>query len=223
MRLNAALVRAGLATSRRKADKLINAGAVSYNDKTITVHATNVKDGDRLRIGRKEMVFHTNVNSQMVLFYKPVGYVCSHSPQSGQKSIFELLPRKYSNYKLAGRLDIDSEGLLVLSRDGKLINELTHPGHSNKKTYLITTKEAIKPTQMQKLNSEFVINNTTIVAKSVRQLSTNKLEIVISQGLNRQIRKMVGHVGLSVEKLIRISIGPYKLGSLKPGQWLQVK
>ncbi len=218
MRLNAALVRLGLADSRRAADSLIESGQVLVNAKQCRDFSTQIAINDTVTAkGVSRKLIHTTFTT--ILFNKPAGYVCSHRAQAGQHSIFELLPSQYAKFKLAGRLDIDSEGLLVLSDDGEMIQRLAHPSNQHEKTYIITVQEELTSKHLAQLRLAQTIDHQTVKAARVQQRAPRELEIVITTGLNRQVRRMAGMAGLSVLSLVRTKVGEFELGRLKTGQY----
>lgn len=223
MRLNAALVSAELAASRRSADTAITDRRVRVNGSLTTDFSYPVQPGDVLRLDDREARIRDSVQTMAIAFYKPAGYVVSHRAQSGQRSMYELLPERYRNFKPGGRLDIDSEGLMVLSNDGNFINRLIHPASGLTKTYLVTVSQQLNRQHVERLREPMNIGGCNIVAISVRQLDRHRITITISQGLNRQVRKMCGQAGLSVTKLVRTKLGRISLGDLQPGKWRQIR
>lgn len=218
MRLNAALVQAGLARSRRKADELISAGQVRLNGQLVNDFSTAVHEGDELAVAGRQTVL-TPLQTDIILFNKPIGYTCTHRPQRGQKTIFALLPAQFAGFKLAGRLDIDSEGLVILSNNGEFIQQLSHPSAAHAKSYRVMVREQPTKQQLAKLSAPLEIMGHTVQAAAVQLLGPHELQITINQGLNRQVRRMCGRVGLTITRLQRTQLGPYRLGNLPPGQW----
>ena len=215
-RLNKYLVGVGLAESRRKADELISAGRVSINGATETNLATRVMDTDldgQSGTKRKDIY---------IAYNKPRGLVCSHIKQGSSKTIFEELPIAFANLKIAGRLDKDSEGLMILSSDGDFINKITHPSSRKDKTYLVYTKQDITQPVVAKLNEGVKLVDgvsklkTTIIGK-------NATRVIISEGRNRQIRRSFETLGLTVIKLQRVRIGLYSNRHLAPKDFIFIK
>lgn len=218
MRLNASLVRLGLADSRRAADFLIETNQVLVNGKVCRDFFTQIEPSDKVEVSGNTQKL-TSAKTTTILFNKPTGYVCSHQAQSGQHSMFELLPKQYATFKLAGRLDIDSEGLLVLSNDGELIQRLTHPSNHHEKIYIVTVQQEITKKHLARLSEPQTMDQTEVKAKRVKQLGPRQFEIVLSTGLNRQVRRMAGYAGLNVLDLKRTKVGEFELGKLETGHY----
>ena len=218
-RLNKYLVAVGLAESRRKADEIITAGRVSINGVAETNLATRVMDADLVELdgqsGKKRKDIY-------IAYNKPRGLVCSHIKQGSSKTIFEELPIAFANLKIAGRLDKDSEGLMILSSDGDFINKITHPSSRKDKTYLVYTKQDIAQTIVEKLNAGVKLVDgvsklkTTIIGK-------NATKVIISEGRNRQIRRSFETLGLTVIKLQRVSIVLYSNRRMDPKEFVFIK
>jgi len=218
-RLNKYLVGVGLAESRRKADELITAGRVSINGATETNLATRVMDTDLVSLDGQSGTKRKDI---YIAYNKPRGLVCSHIKQGSSKTIFEELPIAFANLKIAGRLDKDSEGLMILSSDGDFINKITHPSSRKDKTYLVYTKQDITQPVVAKLNEGVKLVDgvsklkTTIIGK-------NATRVIISEGRNRQIRRSFEGLGLTVIKLQRVRIGLYSNRHLAPKDFIFIK
>lgn len=219
-RLQKIISSAGLA-SRRTAEELIRAGRVTVNGKTARLGMsadlgtdTVCLDGRILRPVRE----HT-----YIMLNKPRGYVTTMSDERGRKTVSGLVADAGARVLPVGRLDIASEGLLLMTDDGELINRLTHPSHGVEKTYETTVSGADMDLALPVLRSALVIDGRKINPARVelaRDGGERKLlRITISQGINRQVRKMCAAAGLRVHRLRRVSEGPLSLGSLAPGQW----
>lgn len=219
-RLQKIISSAGLA-SRRAAEELIRAGRVTVNGETARLGMsadpgkdTVCLDGRAVRPARE----HT-----YIMLNKPRGYVTTMSDERGRKTVFGLVADAGARVLPVGRLDIASEGLLLMTDDGELINRLTHPSHGVEKTYETTVSGADMASALPVLRSAMVIDGRKINPAKVelaRDGGKRKLlRITISQGINRQVRKMCAAAGLRVHRLRRVSEGPLSLGSLAPGQW----
>jgi len=216
MRLNRFLAASGLG-SRRSCEELILAGQVTINGQICQNLATEVSDQDFVKIGSRRVQPEKPL---YVLLHKPRGYLCTASDTHDRRTIFDLLPGHWPRLFHVGRLDRDSEGLLIMTNDGDLGLHLTHPRYKIEKEYEVLLDrpyDAAKstPKLLQGVNTE----HGRARADSVRQLSPVLLRIVLRQGLKRQIRVMLYKAGYEVKRLIRIRIGPLRLTELKAGEW----
>lgn len=219
-RLQKIISSAGLA-SRRAAEELIKAGRVTVNGRKASLGDSADMDMDVVCLdGRalRPLCEHT-----YIMLNKPRGYVTTMSDERGRKTVVELVTGTGARVLPVGRLDLDSEGLLIMTDDGDLINRLTHPSHGVEKTYETTVSGADMDTALPQLRSAMVIDGQQIRPARVelaRDFGDQKLlRITISQGMNRQVRKMCAAAGLRVHRLRRVSEGPLSLGCLAPGQW----
>ena len=150
---------------------------------------------------------------------KPVGFVCSRKGQ-GSRTIYELLPEKYQNLKSIGRLDKESSGLILLTSDGDLANELTHPSHAKKKRYLISLNKPLEPLHQQMVSDVGIMLEDGPSKLILHRSSDDRTdwEVVMSEGRNRQIRRTFESIGYKVVALHRTTFANYKLGELAPAQ-----
>lgn len=205
------------AHSRRKADELIAAGKVLINRQLahmgsiVSEEDTVVVDGVKL-----DPTVHESVT---VLFHKPTGYVCSKDGQ-GSPTIFELLPPTMSTLKIAGRLDKDSSGLVILTNDGHLTQSLTHPSNDKDKVYHVTLNRPLEDGAIAKFAKGVDIGDERVSKMSVLPLAKdNTFEVTIQEGRNRQIRRSFEALSYRVVSLHRVQLGPYELGRLVPKQF----
>ena len=219
MRLQKILSAHGVA-SRREAEKMILDGRVTVNGSMATLGQSALFGIDDIRVDgaqvgpREEPVY--------IMLNKPRGFLTTRSDDRGRKTVMELVQDAGARLYPAGRLDMDSEGLLLLTNDGSFTDIVTHPSFGKIKTYEVhvrgNAKEAIPA-----LRRPIEIDSHTVRAASVELLGRagylSLLRVAIHEGRNRQIRKMCAQCGLEVETLKRVSIGPLELGDLKPGQW----
>ena len=222
-RLNKYIASSGLC-SRRKADELIESGAVMVNGKKVTELGFSV--------GRKDKVF---VNGKMIhpvkheyyRFYKPAGYITSADDEKGRKTIYDLLPENLHHLKPVGRLDRESTGLLILTNDGDLINELTHPSVKVPKFYRVSINGKITQNDIDAMYKGIEIEEgkKAYAEVDVLEVDNNRtvMEIVLYQGLNRQIRKMFEHLGYEVLTLKRTRHATLDLTGLKRGEFKPIK
>ena len=208
--------------SRRASEKVILAGNVKINGKTAAL-------GDKVDPENDTVVYNGKVikpqatNKRYIMLNKPLGYVTTSSDEKGRETVLSLLEGIDERLYPVGRLDMYSEGLLILTNDGELTNRLTHPKHDMSKVYSVIIKGEISPDALHKLNSPMEIDGYKLKPVKVRVISqkegsTNTL-FTLNEGRNRQIRKMCESVGLTIMRLTRISIGKLKLGELERGKW----
>lgn len=223
MRLNKYIASSGIC-SRRKADELIEQGVVSVNGKKVTELG--------FQVGEKDKVFISNElvrpkKHEYYKFYKPSGYITSADDEKDRKIIYDLLPPNMHNLKPVGRLDRDSSGLIILTNDGDLINELTHPSIKVPKVYVVTVEGKVHLHHLEKMATGIEIEDGKIAyADTLILESTNKrtvLQITLYQGLNRQIRKMLDSLGFEVTSLKRIQHATIEIEGLKKGQFKPIK
>jgi|BioPla2DNA2_1021312.scaffolds.fasta_scaffold02196_16 23S rRNA pseudouridine2605 synthase len=221
MRLNRFLALHGYG-SRRKADELIKAGRVSLNGTICTELATRVDPAsDKVSVDGVEI--KASGEKLYLILNKPKGYVVTHSDEKQRSTIFELLPPEAKDMKYAGRLDKNSEGLLLLTNDGELINRLTHPSFKVEKVYKALIAPPINKKSIQMLRRGVPIQAGTTAPAGVyvkgQKEGSMVLKIVIHEGRKRQIRQMIEAVGSKVMNLKRLQFGPLMLKNLPLGHW----
>ncbi len=215
-RLQKIIASRGIA-SRREAEKLILAGKVSVNGEIVReLGAKADPDADELKIGGRKLPGRQPPHA--LAFHKPVGYLCTRSPsrESGP-TIYELLPQD-RRYVSVGRLDRDSSGLLIITDDGALAHRLTHPRFGTRKVYRVVTTRVLDNDQLARLRRGVRLEDGWARANEINHVRGAELEIILTEGRNRQIRRMIEAVGAEVSKLHRTAIGNLQLGRLKPGQ-----
>lgn len=215
-RLNKRLVELGLATSRRSADALIAAGLVKVNAIATTSLATRIKADDHITVAGKSGKIRPHLT---IAFNKPTGYICSHVTQGDTPTIFALLPKNFASLKIVGRLDKDSEGLMLLTSDGALVNHYSHPSNHQTKEYLVTTKQSINEQTLGVLKKPMTLDDRAVNFQTIRRINAHTIKIVLGEGRNRQIRRMLAQNELEVVRLQRIRIGDYQLGRLALGKY----
>ena len=223
MRINKFLAEQGVA-SRRGSDEIIAAGRVTINGKTAQA-GDDVKDDDTVLVDGK-MLSH-KVKYEYYLLNKPKGYLCTVSDDKGRKTVMDLLPAGAGRVFPVGRLDYDTEGMLILTNDGDLAYRLTAPQSEIAKTYLVRVDGSVSDIQLNRLRAGVEIERGVVTKKcKVTVTETNKkftkLRVVLTEGKNREIRKVMKFLGLDVARLIRVSYGPFQLGSLKRGEVREV-
>lgn len=156
---------------------------------------------------------------QVVALHKPKGLLCTRRDERGRPTIYTLLPKKFQNFAYVGRLDRDSEGLLLLTNDGALAERLARPRSKMEKEYLVTLDAPLDPAAIPKLLRGIMIPGGRARAERVELSGEKSVRIVLTQGLKRQLREMFYRVGREVRRLTRVRIGPITLDGLVPGSW----
>lgn len=224
IRLQKIIAESGLC-SRRKAEELIKQGKVKVNGHPVKLgDGASAKDiitvnGERIDTPKKKSKLYLMLN-------KPRGYVTTMADEMDRKCVTELLSGVSERVYPVGRLDKNSEGLLLFTNDGKFANDIMHPSRHISKTYRVTVRPDINDEQLVSLSEGVVIDGRKTMPASVNVLSHEQsrvvLQIVIREGRNRQVRKMCEAVGLEVARLRRTAVGPVKLGMLKPGAYREL-
>jgi 23S rRNA pseudouridine2605 synthase len=215
MRLNRFLALAGVA-SRRGAESIIQKSRVTVNGAVCTDLATQVSLRDNVRVdGRvvraKEFVY--------ILLNKPRNYLTTRSDERSRKTIYDLLPRRTSNLVHVGRLDKESEGLLLLTNDGELVLRLTHPRFRLEKEYLVDLDREFDMSYEGKIKKGIYLAEGRARVASLHKVNPRQVRVVLTQGLKRQIRRIFAALGYSVERLQRVRIGPLTARGLAPGRF----
>lgn len=223
MRLNKYLAESGV-TSRRGADELIAEGAVQINGKRVYELGVKVNlKTDKVLVNGKPV--RPEIRKVYVLFNKPKGVMTTMDDPEGRPCIGEYFKRFESRVFPVGRLDYDSEGLLLLTNDGDFAQRVTHPKHEVLKTYLVKVDGQPTEEQVHKLRTGVTIIGGRVAAREIERLkgtASDKYDwfkVVIGEGKNRQIRRMFEKIGFDVMKLQRIAIGRLKMGGLARGEW----
>lgn len=199
--------------SRRMADKAVAAGRATINDRPAET-GSDVKDTDTVELDGR--VITPAVNTVTVMFHKPVGCVVSRDGQ-GSLTIYDLLPDEYRLLKPIGRLDKNSSGLLLLTNDGQLANELTHPRYSKIKIYEVTLGKPLAPLHRQMINDHGINledGNSQLALERLVDGDDTQWRITMKEGRNRQIRRTFASLNYYVAKLHRTTFGAYHLGEL---------
>ncbi|QJE97771.1 pseudouridine synthase [Luteolibacter luteus] len=218
-RLNKFLASCGVG-SRRACDALVQEGHVEINGKVCLNPAQRVEPADFVRVDGKRV---QTKETKTVMFYKPRGYVCSREDELGRDTIYTILPPLLKHLHHVGRLDRDSEGLLILTNDGDLSQTLMHPSKLVEKEYIVTSNQPVLNEHLDLFISGIYIEKNRMRAKSVQRLSSRRYRIVLETGLKRQIRMMFQALGYQVQKLVRIRIGTLELADLPEGAWFPLE
>jgi 23S rRNA pseudouridine2605 synthase len=215
VRLNRFLASAGLG-SRRHCDELIAEGRVTVNGQPCTKFATQVEQGDHVKVGSRLV---RPAETLTIMLHKPAGFVSTRRDPNATDTIYDLLPAKFSRLFNVGRLDAQTEGLLLLTSDGDLAQHLTHPRYKVEKEYELTVDRRWNPKHAQKLLEGVFLDGKRARLARVQPIGPTRLRVVLQQGMNRQIRRMFYEIGYEVERLVRTRVGRLRLGDLPRGSW----
>jgi 23S rRNA pseudouridine2605 synthase len=218
MRLNRYLALCGLG-SRRACEEVILGGGVRINGRPVRELATVVNPDDTV-VARGRVVRPAQL--RYVVLHKPSGCLSSRQSQGGKSTVYDLIPRDAANLPHVGRLDAESEGLLLLSNDGALAQAITHPSRHVEKEYEVILDRTFDPQLVPKLLKGIYLEEGRAKAAHVHIEGGNKLRVVLTQGINRQIRRMFAALGYKVKRLTRTRLGPLKLGRLPRGAWREL-
>ena len=224
MRINKYIAECGVA-SRRNADKLIADGKVSVNGKIVDTLGLDINpECDNVIVDGKSVKLPNKFT--YILFNKPKGCITTVSDDKGRKTIFDYVPSDNRVFPV-GRLDYDSEGMLIITNDGELTERLTHPRNEIPKTYSVKIEGDIVESELAVLRAGVVIDEKRTKKCKLRVIDRTKthtkLEMTIFEGRNREIRKMFEAIGKNVVFLKRIAIGDFRLGGLGRGEWRYLK
>ncbi len=212
--------------SRRKAEELIAAGRVKVNGRPCKLGDKADPDNDLISIDGANIEASARREHVYYMLNKPRGYVTTASDELERRCVMDLMTGVEERVYPVGRLDRNSEGLLLLTNDGELANKIMHPRGHISKTYRVTVRPDITEEQLTLLSEGVVIDGVKTLPATVSVLTKEEgrvvLQLTIREGRNRQIRKMCEAVGLEVARLKRTSVGPIKLGMLKPGEYREL-
>jgi len=215
VRLNRFLAAAGLG-SRRQCDELISSGQVTINGQVCTDFSAQPSPTDYVKVNgrlvRTERPF-------TIILHKPAGFVSTRRDDHARDTVFDLIPAKFSHLFHVGRLDAQTEGLLLLSNDGELAQHLTHPRFKVDKEYEVTLDKPWDSALSQRLLRGITLDGERARISEIHSLSSTRLRVVLRQGINRQIRRMFEALGYQVKRLIRLRVGNLRLGDLPRGHW----
>ena len=220
VRLQKFLAEAGVA-SRRASEKLILEGKVSVNNRVVRELGTRIDPRTDYVLVSGEIVRPRR--KIYVAVHKPAGCVTTRSDPEGRPTIFDLLPAEWRHIYPVGRLDYESEGLIFLTNDGEFALRLTHPRYGVGKRYEVAVEGRVERSVERELVRGVVDGGDRLRARSARVISSSNresvLELELTEGKNREIRRLCRVLGMSVRRLVRKQIGSIKLGQLKPGKW----
>lgn len=223
-RIAKVMARAGLC-SRRDAERWIEAGRVSVNGKKLTSPACVVTENDQISVDDKPLP--QKEKTRLFLYHKPSGLVTSNKDEQGRNTIFDKMPKELPRLMTVGRLDINTEGLLLMTNDGELARYLELPATGWKRHYRVRAYGHVSQTKLDKLKSGLVVDGIrykSIEATLDKQQGDNVwIDISLKEGKNREVRNIMKALGLDVNRLIRVSYGPFHLGKLPKGSVMEVK
>ena len=215
MRLNRYLAAAGVG-SRRKCDELIAAGRVTINGRVCTNFSAQPNERDHVKIDGKMVHLERTLT---IALHKPAGVVSTRSDPHARDTIFDLLPPKFPRLFNIGRLDAQSEGLLLLTNDGDLAQQLTHPRFKIEKEYEVTLNRQWNSEDAEKLLRGIFLDGQRAQIVRLHSIGPTRLRVILRQGINQQIRRMFYAVEYEVKRLVRVRIGNLRLGDLARGEW----
>ena len=225
VRLQKFLAEQGVA-SRRKSEELIMAGKVKVNGHVAQIGQKINPRKDLVTVGKQKITNVKNRKMIYIMLHKPRGYVTTVSDEQNRKTVMDLVSDIDERIYPVGRLDKDSEGLLILTNDGSFTNAMTHPSHNYAKVYRVTVRPKVTDEILYNLRTGIEIDGKMTSPCEVTVLITEEnrvvLEIILKEGRNRQIRKMCESQGLEVARLKRTAIGPIKLGMLPQGKYREL-
>ncbi|MCU0797060.1 MAG: pseudouridine synthase [Akkermansiaceae bacterium] len=220
IRLNKFLASCGVG-SRRACDEMVLQGQVELNGRPCLNPAERILPKDFVKVGGKRVQAKRTTT---IIFNKPRGLVCSKDDELGRDTIYAALPVTLAHLNHVGRLDRDSEGLLVLTNDGALAHALLHPSKEIEKEYLVTANQPVTDEHLDLFLSGVYVaeGKVKLRAREIERLSPRRLRIVLTTGYKRQIREMLKALGYGVQRLVRIRIGAFSIGTMEPGAWAQL-
>lgn len=225
VRLQKFMAEQGIA-SRRKSEDLIRAGKVKVNGHIAVIGQKINPKKDLVTVGKQKIVPPKTRNMVYIMLNKPRGYVTTVSDEYDRKTVMDLIPDIKERIYPVGRLDKDSEGLLIMTNDGSFTNCLTHPSHGLAKVYRVTVRPAVDDEILYNLRNGVVIDGRKTAPADVTVLTEEEnrvvLEFVLHEGRNREIRKMCESQGLEVARLKRTAVGSLKLGVLPQGKYREL-
>ena len=215
-RLQKCIAQSGLC-SRRAAEAMIEAGRVTINGETAVLGASADPETDEIRVDG-ELLPRAAAHVYLML-HKPRGYVTTLSDEHGRRTVAELVADAPARVYPVGRLDLDSEGLLLLTNDGEAAHALMHPSHTVNKVYHVTVSGAAPEEAAETIRRITDLDGERVSPAEVQVLGADQLAVTIHEGKNRQVRRLCAKAGLTVHRLVRVQEGMLRLGELKKGTW----
>lgn len=205
--------------SRREVEKMILEGRISLNGQKINSPVHFVNQRDSIKLDGKLVIFKKF--TQIYKYYKPVDCICSKNKQDDRKIVYDILPKKFRNFIFAGRLDVNSEGLLIITNSGDITRKLELPQNEFSRKYRVRVYGYCDEKKIEELSKGKIINGIKYKPFTYKIFDKNKknfwIELCLHEGKNREIRELMRSINLQVNKLVRVEFGPFKLGDLKPG------
>jgi 23S rRNA pseudouridine2605 synthase len=202
--------------SRRKCADIVKAGLVKINGQTVTGPGSRVREGDDVVYDGRPVRIEPRV---YIMLNKPRGYVCTNDDPHAEKRAFDLIEVDGARLFSAGRLDKDSEGLLIITNDGDYAMQLTHPRHEIFKTYLVKTDTAIPAGELNRLRRGIIDDGERLLPQKIEDAGGCIYRFILNEGKKREIRRMIAAAGRNTVSLQRISVGALMLGALESGKW----
>ncbi len=222
MRLQKYLSRAG-ASSRREGERLIEAGRVRVNGDVVTVLGTRVEPGrDRVELDGRVLELP---GFRWLLLHKPPGVLTTASDPGHNRTVYDLLPKEMAALRYVGRLDRETEGLLLLTNEGDVLHRLTHPSYGVEREYRVQVKDPVAPATLARLTAGVQLDDGPARARKAWRppgASRDELRLILTEGRNREVRRIMTAVGHPVRRLVRERYGPVTLGTLAAGRWREL-
>ena len=204
--------------SRRSAESLVESGRVTVNGSAATIGMKIIPGSDEVKIDGKKVEL-SGGGQTYVLLNKPAGVLCTAKDDRGRKTVCDIVKIPGKRLFPAGRLDMYSDGLIILSDDGETVNRIIHPSHNLTKTYVAEVTRVVTDEDIASLASPIEIDGRKTTPASVSRISGTVLEFTIGEGRNRQIRRLCERAGLKIKKLTRVRIGEIRDDNLTPGKY----
>ncbi len=215
MRLVKYLAQAGVA-SRRKSFDIIQSGKVKVNGQIITEPSSFVNESDSIKVNNKVI---SQSKFVYIMLNKPVGYICTNTDPHAAKKAIDLINLPQYRLFSAGRLDKDSEGLIVFTNDGKFSDKIMHPSNNILKTYEVAVKYKLSKAKIEDMLNGIIDSGEKLKPVSIKSITSKKYIFTLNEGKKREIRRLVKYANSEVVTLTRLSIGNLKLENLPPGKW----
>jgi 23S rRNA pseudouridine2605 synthase len=217
MRLSKFLANAGVA-SRRKAEELIATGRIKVNGDVVLEQGVKVLETDEVKFGAKKITL--TLDKTYIMLNKPVGYVCTSADPYAEHTVYELIQLPNKRLFTVGRLDANSEGLLLLTDDGKFAEKIAHPRYGIQKKYLVVTAKPLSDEAITKMKKRVYDDGEILRADAILKLKRKcEYVFIMSEGKKREIRRLIGNSGGKIRLLRRTTVGGLTLGSLPKGAW----
>lgn len=223
MRLQKYLAACGV-SSRRHGEEMIREGRVSVNGRTITEMGTQVDENDVVRVDGKRV--YPETEKVYVIYHKPAGEITSTNDPEGRHTVMERFAGFRVRLYPVGRLDYDSEGLLLMTNDGAVADRMMHPSSMVDKSYIARAEGHFEPEELRQLRQGVMLDDRMTAPAKVRLIreedGISVIQVTIHEGRNRQVRRMLEAVGHPVKMLRRVQFGPLQLGDLRRGEWREL-